>query len=207
MQYYLSSYKLGNETEKFQNMVSKTNRKCAYIASSMDWATDLDRLAKGNQADLQDLARLGIKAGIVDLREFFGQKERLEKELEKYDVIWVRGGNVFVLRQAMHLSGFDLILQKWHQDKIEKIYGGYSAGICVLTPTLRGLEMVDEPICIYPETQKIIWEGLGILDYSIAPHYDSDHPESPLIKKVVEYFIQQKVLFKALKDGEVLIIG
>lgn len=143
----------------------------------------------------------------MDLRQFFGQKEELAKELENYDIIWVRGGNCFVLRQAMKLSGLDTILQEFHNQKVNKIYGGYSAGICVLAPTLKGINLVDEPICIYPETSEIIWTGLGILDYSIAPHYKFEHPESADIDKVVEYFIENKMLFKALKDDEVLIVN
>ena len=106
----------------------------------------------------------------------------------------------------MKLSGFDNILQEYHRQKVNKIYGGYSAGICFLTPNLAGIDLVDEPICIYPEIQKIVWQGLGILNYSIAPHYKSDHPDSSLITKSVEYFIKNKILFKVLEDGEVIVI-
>lgn len=207
MQYYLSSYKLGNETQKLQEIVKSTNKKCAYIPNAMDWATDLERLTKGNLSDLQDLESVGIAAKILDLRHFFGQKEKLQKELEKYDIIWVRGGNCFVLRQAMKLSGFAEILQEFHTQKVDKIYGGYSAGICVLAPSLKGIDLCDDPsIFVYPQIQEIIWEGLGILNYSIAPHYKSEHPDSSFIEKSVEYFIDHKILFKALKDGEVLVI-
>jgi hypothetical protein len=51
-----------------------------------------------------------------------------------------------------------------------------------------------------------IWEGLNILDYVIAPHYKSDHRESEDMDKAVEYMIDNKILFKALRDGEVIII-
>ena len=72
MQYYLSSYKLGNKTKKLQDLIYKTNKKCAYVPNAMDWATDLERLAKGNKSDIQDLANIGIDAEILDLRNFFG---------------------------------------------------------------------------------------------------------------------------------------
>lgn len=45
-----------------------------------------------------------------------------------------------------------------------------------------------------------------MLDYVIAPHYKSDHKESKDMDKVVEYMIDNKILFKALRDGEVIII-
>ena len=40
----------------------------------------------------------------------------------------------------------------------------------------------------------------------ILPHYKSDHQESKDIDKEVECYIQNKILFKVLKDGEVIII-
>jgi len=39
---------------------------------------------------------------------------------------------------------------------------------------------------------EIIWAGLGLIPFCIAPHYRSDHPESALIDKSVEYFIRQE---------------
>ena len=56
-------------------------------------------------------------------------------------------------------------------------YGGYSAGIDLLTPSLHGSEEVDDPNAI-PEgyQSEIIWDGLNLLPYSVAPHYRSDHP-------------------------------
>lgn len=58
----------------------------------------------------------------------------------------------------------------------------------------------------YGEEHPTIWDGLHILEYAIAPHYKSDHPESQNIDKSIEYMIHHKILFIALKDGEVIII-
>ncbi|MCL4398779.1 hypothetical protein M1137_03235, partial [Candidatus Parvarchaeota archaeon] len=58
----------------------------------------------------------------------------------------------------------------------------------------------------YGKKYKIIWEGLGLLNYMILPHYKSKHTESKLITKTVQYFIDHKLLFKVLSDGEVIII-
>ena len=87
------------------------------------------------------------------------------------------------------------------------VYGGYSAGICILTPTLRGLELVDDADFV-PDgyDSEIIWDGLGIVPYSIAPHYKSDHPESPAIDNTVEYFKEKNMPFKTLRDGEAIVI-
>tara|TARA_Y100000310_G_scaffold53810_1_gene49343 strand:+ start:340 stop:636 length:297 start_codon:yes stop_codon:yes gene_type:complete len=89
----------------------------------------------------------------------------------------------------------------------EIVYGGYSAGICVLAPTLKGLHIVDDPNAKqYGEEHETIWDGLGILDYTIAPHYDSDHPESEDVNKEIEYCKEHDIPYKPLRDGEVIII-
>ena len=111
-----------------------------------------------------------------------------------------------MLRQAMKLSGFDNILKNLVK-KNNILYGGYSAGVCVLAPTLKGMDIIDNPaVKPYGNQSEVIWDGLGILNYSIIPHYKSDHPESENAEKVVKYMIENKILFKALKDGEVIII-
>jgi dipeptidase E len=46
-----------------------------------------------------------------------------------------------------------------------------------------------------------------ILDYAIAPHYKSDHPESADIDKCVAYFKENNIRYKTLRDGEAIIIN
>jgi dipeptidase E len=58
----------------------------------------------------------------------------------------------------------------------------------------------------YPENSETIWEGLGVFNYGLLPHYDSDHFESEAIGKEVQTCIDNKWLFKSLRDGEVIII-
>jgi len=120
--------------------------------------------------------------------------------------LWVTGGNSFVLRRAFKLSGLDSILKrKLGEDDF--VYAGYSAGVCVLTPTLEGIHLADEPEAT-PEgySGEVIWSGLNIVPFCIAPHYRSDHFESALIEKSVEYFIAHKIPFVALSDGEALLL-
>ena len=53
--------------------------------------------------------------------------------------------------------------------------------------------------------RQVIWEGLGLIDVSIIPHYKSHHPESPAIDEVVDYCFANEIPFKALRDGEVVV--
>lgn len=204
MKLYLSSFRLGNNPERLVKLLSR-NKKTAVIANAVDEATEQDRKL-GIERELNDLHSLGLNAEELDLRDYFGKKEELKQHLNEYGLLWIRGGNTFVLRRAMYESGFDEALkEKMTYDKAS-VYAGYSAAICVLAPTLKGLEFVDDPQ-IVPVGYKpeIIWDGLGVLNYSIAPHYRSDHPESRAVEKLVQYFTQHKMPFKPLHDGEVII--
>ena len=206
MKFYLSSYKLGGEIIKLKELIPVENKKTAYISNALDFSDDLERRKKSEQSDLEQLKELNLDIEIIDLRNYFNKQSELEEKLVRFGVIWVRGGNVFVLRQAMKLSGFDNILKNLIE-KSNILYGGYSAGVCVLAPTLKGMDLIDDPtVKPYGDKSEVIWDGLGILSYSIIPHYRSDHSESKNAEKVVEYMIENKIPFIALKDGEVIII-
>jgi len=206
MRFYLSSYKLGNEVDKLKKMIPK-NKKTAYIANAMDYSQDMERIKEKINENMQQLSGLGLDVELLDLKEYFGKSKELENKLSQIGTIFISGGNVFVLRQAMKLSGFDIILKKFIKENREMLYGGYSAGICVLAQNLKGIDLMDDlTVKPYGNKLNIIWEGLGILDYLIVPHFKSDHPETKLADKAVEYLKKNKMPFKTLRDGEVIII-
>ena len=205
MKLYLSSNGLGNEADKLVSMLSE-NRRAAVIFNALDFSNEAERKQAAINREITALNRLGLEAEELDLRRYFGRPELLREEAPAFGLLWVIGGNTFVLRRAMAQSGLDKILAEY-RDSDALVYGGYSAGVCVLAPTLRGIHLVDDPYEA-PEgyENKVIWDGLSLIDYCIAPHYNSDHPESELINRAVEYFIDNKMLFKALRDGEVIIV-
>ena len=69
----------------------------------------------------------------------------------------------------------------------------------------NGLDAVTSYASMSLAQKEIIWDGVGLVDYCFAPHYKSDHPESSLVDKMVEYFVENKMPFKTLRDGEVII--
>lgn len=74
---------------------------------------------------------MGFEPQVVDLREYFGEAAKLWQLVESAGSVFVLGGNVFILRQAMYLSGLDQIIidQKENSDFL---YSGHSAAGCVL---------------------------------------------------------------------------
>lgn len=206
MRLYLSSYRNGNKPEELLKLLG-AGRRTAVICNAMDMVEENARI-ESNQRELASVASVGLVPELIDLREYFGKADELREKLAAFDLFWVRGGNTFILRRAYKQSGFDEIVK----DLLAKdaiVYGGYSAGICILAATLRGLDLVDQPVTVpTPEgyDAETIWDGLGLIPYSIAPHYKSDHPESADVDKIVAYFEEHKTPYKALRDGEAIVI-
>ena len=171
------------------------------IRNALDYSEDVKRLEEGRAREFNDLRSLELRPEEVDLRRYFGAQNLLRDLIGQLDALWVVGGNTFILRRAMRQSGLDAILTRQGE---HFVYAGYSAGACVMTPTLRGIHLVDEPETVpagYPK--EIIWESLGFVPFSIVPHYKSDHPEAALCEEVIAFFIAHRIPFIALRDGEV----
>lgn len=205
MRLFLSSYGVGNQPQKLLQLIGTQSPKAALISNAADYHDEQEIVERVN-GDIEIFKELGVSLEPLDLKEYFGKQDKLGHKLQDYDLIWVKGGNAFVLRRAMAYSGFDQEIKKLlAEDAL--VYGGYSAGACVLSPTLRGIDLCDDP-AVVPNKYKrdIIWDGLGMVQFSIAPHYKSDHPEAPVIDRVVEYFEYKNMPFETLCDGEVILV-
>jgi len=214
MNLYLSSYRTGKQEALLVEMVGEGG-VITIIPNAKDFI-DNKKIVEGTgktayetslAKDIDKLKSLGFRVEILDLKEYFGKEEDLRERMSSVKSVYVPGGNAFLLREALEKSGFGKVLDSRKSDP-EFVYAGYSAGVCVLGPSLKGLELVD-PIDIHVDgyDDKIIWEGLGIIDFSIAPHFDSPgHPETHLIPALIEYFKKNNIEYMALRDGEVLTI-
>lgn len=124
MNYYLSSYKFGNKVEELKRL-QPVNKKLGHINNSRDWiGADPKRALKHQTAEINFLNELGFEAESIDLKTYFGKEEVLAKKLNSLGALWVSGGNTFVLRQAMRLSGFDNLFSSLSSRK-DFLYGGY----------------------------------------------------------------------------------
>ena len=202
MKLYLSSYKLGNKIDELKSWIKEHGNKIVLIPNSRDIYEDSERLRNGILNDKMMLEEIGFDVDIISLKDYFNNQEKLFEDFNKYNAFFVIGGNTFALRKAMQLSGFDGYLMN-QVDNDNFLYAGYSAGICVLSPNMKGLELVDEPLNPYND-ESVIYDGIGILDYVIVPHYKSDHPESHLADKVVDYKNENGIKYVTLSDGDVL---
>lgn len=204
MRLYLSSFRLGNRAEELVALL-RGGKRAGVILNAADHKDSEGRAASRDQ-EFNDLSSLGLEPTELDLRTFFGQPEELREALNSLDMVWVRGGNSFNLRRSLRQSSADEILTELlRRDAL--VYAGYSAGVAVLTPTLRGIELVDDPHGpAAGQDAEIIWDGLGLVPYSIAPHFESDHPESSAVERLVQYFVENQMPFRAISDGQAIVV-
>jgi dipeptidase E len=195
---------MGDCPERLSEL-ARGGTRAAVIANATDVYPAPDR-AEGVQRELDALGALGFEAEEFDLRRHFEISD-VHARLSEYDLVWVRGGDTFTLRYTLARSGADeALVSLLREDAI--VYGGYSAGPCVLAPSLSGLEDVDNPEYVkllYGEESPMT--GLGVLDYCIVPHVSSPgHPGSALCDRLADRYREEGTPHRALRDGQVLIV-
>ena len=206
MKLYLSSYKIGNNPLELINLVNKQNAKVAVIDNALDYSDDLQRRNESLKAELDSMKSLGFNPEHVDLRNYFDSDDGLLNKLKQFDAVWVRGGNSFILRKAMAQSRFDLVIEELIKPN-KLVYAGYSAALAVISPSLDGVHLVDDPnVEVEGYDKEIIWEGYGLIDFYPIVHYQSNHSESKLVDSELEYVKSKDYPYRTLRDGDSIII-
>lgn len=158
-------------------------------------------------ASASALAVLGVEYEELDLRDYFYGAADLRERLEALDVVWVAGGNTFVLARAMLASGFRAAATPViGADRL--LYVGYSAGACVTAPDLRGIERMDDP-SVVPDGYPLRADepnGLGWIPWRIVPHWRADGGE-PGATAAAEHLTEARLAFRTLADGDAISIG
>lgn len=205
MKLFLSSYGLGNHADQLKKLVGKVNGKVAVCVNALDAASDHARTAESVQKELANMESLGFTAEQLDLRDYFGN-DNLAEKMKEYDMVWVRGGNTFILAKAFRQSGFDKLFQTQIKDET-LVYAGYSAAFCVLSKDLHGVELVDDKDASatgYKPGE--IWDGMGIIDFHPIVHFRSNHNESDDVEREYRYVLKNKIPHITLKDGDVYLV-
>lgn len=200
---YLSSFRLGDHVDQLCRLAPPSGA-AVLIANALDGLPPAERATRVAE-ETERLGTVGYSVTEVDLATTSG--DDLGDLLADAALVWVRGGNVFTLRHQLARAGADAaILDGLRRDAF--CYGGYSAGVCVLGTTLRGLEACDDP----DEVQRLSgqsarFDGLGILDRTVVPHLDTpSHFESPTLERVAEQLATAGTPFLGLRDGDVWLV-
>lgn len=166
MKLYLSSYRIPSPDELFKLLDKEPSEiKVAIIPNAKDYYAERARNIKLREAK-DYLATLDLYPAIVDLRDY-REAGQLKTKLAQYDLLWAIGGNTFCLRDEMKESGFDKIIHELLEHGL--VYAGESAGAVAVGTSLKGTEFEDNP----EFTEKIVWDGIGIVPNIILPHSDN----------------------------------
>jgi dipeptidase E len=199
---YLSSFRLGRNREVLRDLVGRAGR-AGLVFNACDVYGD-NRL-RNLERETEEMASLGFECEELDLRSYFGDFEGLRTRLDTYDLIWVAGGNSFVLARAMSQSRFGQAVSKPLDDG-GLVYAGYSAGICVAAPDLDGIHLMDEPDALPDGYKDVQATTLAWVPWRIVPHWRSEHPEAPLAELAVDYMLQNGLPFRTLRDGQAIVV-
>ncbi len=175
MRLYLASHNLGPYTDELLKLVGE-GRKALFIENARDYYPE-EKRANDLKEKLAMISELGFEVEELNLRNYFGKPADLRGFIDSYkpDLVYVSGGNVFLLATAFRLSGFDKILRKdLASDKY--VYGGFSAGTMVICKTLKFYghgHLVPEYV---PEIYGVepVFDGVGLVDYQLIPHADTE---------------------------------
>lgn len=174
--------------------------RVAVSANAFDMEADAER-REWLGREMRALARAGLAPVELDLRDYYADPAALGEGIARFEMVWMTGGNVFVLRKAMKWSGFDkLLLAHLRDDSLA--YGGCSAGACVCGPTLCGIDLIDDAHA----AGEPIFEGLGLVDYSIAPHFGAEGEVGEAIARLVAYWEEAEMPYRALRDGQAIVV-
>ncbi|MEV0033830.1 Type 1 glutamine amidotransferase-like domain-containing protein [Nocardia sp. NPDC050793] len=203
MRLFLASYRFGKHADRLAALVGGPGR-VAVIPNACDaWPA---AWSSAVTSDLVPLRKLGYAPEVLDLRDYLGRAADLERRLAEFPLLWVRGGNTFVLRAQFARSGADLALTRLlAADAL--VYAGYSAGACLLTPDLHGLESMDDPREVPPTCDvEPSWDGLGFVDHRIVPHIDSPTDPDGLGNRLAADYRAAGIPHWALTDDEVVVV-
>lgn len=204
MRLYLSSFRMGAGAGHLRELVGGEGRT-AVIANAMDAQPHWQR-QEGVDREVTALSSLGLRPEHLDLRDHF-DGDGVGDRLAEYDLLWLRGGNVFVLRDALHRCGADeAIVDLIRANAV--CFGGYSAGPCLLGPSIAAFGDVDDAsVVAAPSGEPARDDGLRVLDWIFVPHVDSPgHPETEACGEVARRCVAEGVPVRTFRDGDVLIV-
>lgn len=123
---------------------------------------------------IQDYLRLGFKADNII---FFNDEHANDYANLDIDLIYVCGGNTFLLQKYLTDTNFDIKIKKYIQKGV--IYLGASAGTHIATSSIKHVSYFDSN-----DVNVINYNTLNILDGIVICHYDETREE--LYNKLTE---------------------
>lgn len=204
MRLFLSSYRFGGHEDAFIALCG-TPGPIAVIANAADSWPAAAR-AGAVTSEMTPLRRAGFEPTEVDLRHFVHGSGDVAEALAGFPAVWIRGGNTFVLRAQLSRSGADaVIVDRVRADSL--VYAGYSAGACVASTSLAGVEYSDDPGEVRAAAGiAAIWTGLALVDFAVVPHVNSILDESDSAARTIARYESESVSYRSLTDDQAVVV-
>lgn len=177
---------------EFLKVIAKNPKgmKLAFITTAYKFDVSNDFAVE----DKKQLEEWGFN--IVELDLYTKAKEEIEIILSDVEIIYVEGGNAYVLLDAINKSGFAEILKNKLNDEV--LYFGTSAGAYVACPTIE--------MCGWSGDRPNI---PGIEDFTamnLVPFILSVHYNRPTHNNIRVSVLNCKLPVKVLRDNQALLI-
>ena len=154
------------------------NKKILYIYTAGDKRLE----AKWQKDDRRALVRDGFE--VIDYTIVGKTKETIKKDLKKFEIVYVGGGNTFyLLEQIQQTKCAGLIRDFVNRGKI---YISTSAGSVIAGPDIYPVYQLDR----VEEAPKLKgYKGIGLVDFVVLPHWGKeDHKERYLNQRLAQNY-------------------
>lgn len=150
------------------------------------------------EEDREKLREMGIKFFELDIKN--KTKKELLSKLRNVDVVFVAGGNSFYLLEKVRESQFDEVVNELVNRGV--IYVGVSAGAVLAGPNIEPVSLLDDPKKA-PNLKS--YEGLGLVDFVVLPHY-GDKKYEKKYQKIMEKFEKKRLKLIPLTNEQAIIM-
>ena len=205
MKLLLTSAGLTNQTivKALDELVGKPldQLKVAFIPT----ASNLEEGDKGWLID--DLRRLSFlkfkEIDIIDVSAL--PKDIWLERLKNADVFFVEGGNTYYLIHWFNKSGLSEVLPELLKTRV---YIGVSAGSMVVCPSIENDDAYsNENENFQKIKEQIIQQGLGLVDFMVEPHINSQYFPEINLANLKNRFMQYKYPIYGIDDDTAIKIN
>jgi dipeptidase E len=198
MKLYLASYRVA-ALDELLKLVGKPVKqvKMAIIPNAKDYYIPRVRRLKVQRLS-EYFKGLGFnEPGVIDITDY-PDPAKMATDLKQCDLIWVMGGNTFVLQEIMQDHGFAQVIRDVLNSGV--VYGGESAGSCVAGTNLHGIELADD----IEYAGRPVFKGLGLVQKAILPH--CDNPEYAEVMKQINEQLKDSENVISLNDNQAYVV-
>jgi dipeptidase E len=155
---------IGNVAKDIARFFLPEKRKILFIKTASEVEKDEPAWLT---ADRSSLLAAGFE--ISDYSITGKTADDLATQIDRQDIILVSGGNTYYLLEKIQLTGVSDVIRRAVEKGVP--YIGSSAGSVVAGPDIRPVGKLDD-ISKAPKIRS--FQGLGLVDFVIIPHWGSD---------------------------------